>query len=132
MVYDQLSKDYRPHWAGNILDLCRRRFPRVREVDDVYFISCDHTHWPRARKAVDAVLALSLSETAPFPGAHLLFRLAENTAKVIDSACGGSAPYDHNAGWQVVEDLHAICEFLGDAAFTAEASSVAFNEQDAD
>src|SRR5688572_28556920 len=88
MVYDQLSKDYRPHWAGNILDLCRRRFPRVREVDDVYFISCDHTHWPRARKAVDAVLALTLSETAPFPGAHLLFRLAENTAKVIDSACG--------------------------------------------
>jgi hypothetical protein len=130
MVYEQLPKDVRPGWAGSILDLCRRRFPHVREVDDVYFISCDCTHWARARHAFDAVRCLTLAETAPFPGAPLLFRLAENTAKVIYNASGASAPYDHNAGWKVVEDLQALCEFIDDPKFTAEAARAALNESD--
>ena len=130
MVYERLPKDFRPHWAGNILDLCRRRFPHLREVDEVYFVSCDATHWERARQSFDAVRTLTLSDTVPFSGAALLFRLAENTAKVIYNASGGSAPYDHNAGWKVVVDLHVICEFLGDPEFTAEAAKAALNEYD--
>lgn len=130
MVYERLPRDYRPHWAGNILDLCRSRFPHLREVDEVYFVSCDATHWERAQQSFDAVRALTLSNTAPFSGAALLFRLAENTAKVIYNASGGSVPYDHNAGWRLVEDLHAICEFLDDPEFTAEAARAALNEYD--
>ena len=132
MVYEQLPKDFRPHWAGSILDLCRGRFPHVREVDEVYFISCAAPHWERARQSVVAIRNLTCSDTAPFAGAPLLFRLAEHTAQVIYNASGGAAPYDHNVGWKLVEDLHVICEFLGDAEFTVEAAKIALNEHDED
>jgi hypothetical protein len=129
MIYENLPKEFRPHWAGNVLDVGRRRFPQVREVDEVYFISCAAPHWERARQAFEAVRALTLANPAAFPGAALLFRLAENTAKVIYNASGGPASYDHNAGWKLVEDLHAMCEFLNDPEFTVEAAKAVLNEQ---
>jgi len=130
MVYERLPRDARPRWAGTILDLCRRRFPRVREVDELYFVTCDPTHWDRARQSLDAIRALSLSGTASFSGASLLFRLAEDTAKVTYNASAGSAPQDHNAGWRVAKDLHAICQLLGDPKFSDEAARAALNEYD--
>ena len=128
MIYEQLSKEDRPVWAGNSLDLCRHRFPRVGEVDQVYFVACDPTHWLRAQQSFEAVRALAVGGDSPFSGANLLFRLAEDTAKVIYNASGGPAPYDHNAGWRLVEDLHAICEFLDDPEFTKEAAEAALRE----
>jgi hypothetical protein len=125
LIFEDLPKNVRPLWATSMLDHCRKRFPQVREVDEVYLLAHDPAHWEQARSAFDAVRALALAPDKPFPGADLLYRVAENTAKVIYNCSGGGAPYDHNAGWKLVAALHAVCEFIGDSRFTKEASEIA-------
>jgi len=128
LIFEDLPKDVRPFWAATILDLCRKKFPHVREVDEVYWVANDQSYWERARSAFDAVRALSLAKEKPFPGADLLLKVAEDTAKVIYNCSGSSAPYDHNAGWKLVPALHAVSDFLKDNAFTEEAARTALAE----
>lgn len=132
LIFEALPKDVRPFWAAGILDLCRKRFPHVREVEEVYLLAHDQPHWERARGAFDAVRALSLATEKPFAGADLLFKVAEDTAKVTYNCSGSSAPYDHNAGWKLVAALHAVSDFLKDNAFTEEAARTALAKDSED
>ena len=132
LVFENLPKDVRPFWAASILDLCRKRFPNVREVDEVYLLAHDQPHWERARSAFDTVRVLTLATNKPFTGADLLFKVAEDTAKVIYNCSGGSAPYDHNAGWKLVASLQAVSDFLDDKTFAEEAIHTALAEDSED
>ena len=78
--------------------------------------------WPQSRTAFDALRELTLTD-AGVSGTPNLYKsvlvLAENVAKVTYNATGGSAPYDHHAGWRVAANVWRIVELHPNQAFEA-------------
>jgi hypothetical protein len=92
-------------------------------VETVVEVALTPSLWSNAREAFDAVRALaSKDERKQTPSALYaqVLLLAENTAKVTYNATGLSAPYDHNAGWKVVQVVRQIVDQVAKPEFETE------------
>jgi|ERR1017187_7658949 hypothetical protein len=123
IVYEQLPVQERPLWAARLLGRCAKLIPSVAAVEKTVEVALTPNLWPNAREAFDAVRALSSKdERKQTPSALYaqVLLLAENTAKVSYNATGLSAPYDHNAGWKVVQVVRQIVDRVAKPEFETE------------
>jgi len=127
LIYDQIPNDERPSWAAEILDLCRGLIPRVPEIDAIYEIASDRSRWPEAYESFRSVRQLTLdaerSSSTDSVYAGILF-VTENVAKVAYNASRGPAPFDHDAGWWLVSNLHHIADLVGTPEFESKAWTI--------
>ena len=59
----------------------------------------------------------------------MIFTLASNVGKVVYNAQGYPAPFDYDAGWEIVATLMQIVQGVNDAEFEAKAWSVLCTEK---
>jgi hypothetical protein len=124
IVYEQLPIQERPLWAARLLSRCAKVIPSVAAVEKVIEVALTPSLWPGAREAFDAVRALTLKNERGQASSVLyapVLSLAENTAKVTYNATGLPAPYDHNAGWKVVQAVRQIVDRVAKPEFETEA-----------
>lgn len=107
-VYEALAVDDRPRWAGRLLRLCLRQLPNApAEVVHVADLADDQWRWREGHEAFRSVRELTLrvgKRSRSEPSALVLY-VAENVAKITYNASGGSAPFDHDAGWWLLMNV---------------------------
>jgi len=121
LIYERIPPRQRPGWAARALEAVRGLIPKTPEIDSVLEIARDPARWRAAHAAFTAVRALTLEAKDPLVEAVL--HLAENVAKVTYNASGGPAPFDHDAGWWVAQNLHGIISRGGEKASTLRAEA---------
>ena len=124
VLYERIAQRQRPGWAARILELAKDLVPTTPEIEHVLEITRDPAKWPEARTAFQAIRQMNRETKDPL--VESVLRLAENVAKVTYNASGGSAPFDHDAGWRVASDLRLVISRAGDKAskLKAEAWSI--------
>jgi hypothetical protein len=122
LLYEALELSRRPGWAVAVLDECCNRLdPIPAEVEAVRALARDPARWREAHNAFDRVRLLVLEAERTHPGVYryresVLF-LAENVAKVTYNASGGSAPFDHDAGWWIASCARTCVDRIGSSEF---------------
>jgi len=122
ILYEMLPVQERPGWAVGVFDVCCSALETVPpELDTVRALARTPSRWHEAHDAFQAVRRIVLAaeiaqpEAAPLPVRVLL--LAENVAKVTYNASGGSAPFDHNAGWRIASCARSVTDAVNDGGF---------------
>ena len=112
LLYERVPKQQRPGWAARVLELVRDLAPKTPEVERILEIARDPVRWPEAHPAFHAVRRLTLDTKDPL--VESVLSLAEKVAKVTYNASGGSAPFEHDAGWRVASDLRVVITRAGE------------------
>ena len=112
LLYERVPKQQRPGWAARVLDLVRDLAPKTPEVEQILEIARDPARWPEAHPAFQTVRRLTLETKDPL--VESVLSLAEKVAKVTYNASGGSAPFEHDAGWRVASDLRVVITRAGE------------------
>jgi hypothetical protein len=103
--------------AACVLDVCRRFWRPVRQIDAVAALANHRTRWNEGHSAFDAVRDLTLrEEAAPTSEVYcaLLF-VAENTAKTIYNASGPPDPFDEDSPWWLASNVLHFAKATRDA-----------------
>jgi hypothetical protein len=128
LLYSQIPIADRPHWAAQILDLCRSVVRSPPEVSAVYDMAVKPSEWGRGHDAFGAVRKLTLQyekaegKDGIYGG---LLHLAENVAKVTYNATSPQDPFDCDAGAWVVSCLRNLVDKIGSRDFESRAWSLA-------
>lgn len=128
ILYEHIPSELRPGWAANILHLCRSLRNPIAELDAVFEIAQDSSRWLEAYDAFRRLrkLVLQVEKMRVNDRIYLsILSLGENTAKVTYNSSGGPAPFDHDAGWWIVQNLKTICDEVQDQDFALHAWAAA-------
>jgi hypothetical protein len=105
-LYEPMQPQERVNWAANLLMFCMQYSPSLPAIDRVVELAKAPSDWRLAHAAFNEVRRMTLvaeaRDSAIDPGLKSLLFVAETTAKVIYNASGEPAPFDANAGWQLV------------------------------
>jgi hypothetical protein len=117
IIFEHLPLKNRPSWAADLLGIAYYHFPDVPEVDAVVEFARYPGDWyplryREAHMIFDRVRQLSLQVNNFDSDEKDLLRLAEYTAKITYTSRQYPAPFDHNAGWYIVQELHSIVKRL--------------------
>ncbi len=112
LLYERVPKQQRPGWAARILELVKDLAPKTPEVEQILEIARDPARWPEAHTALHPVRRLTLETKDPL--VESVLSLAEKVAKVTYNASGGSASFEHDAGWRVASDLRVVITRAGE------------------
>jgi hypothetical protein len=132
ILYEHISNKHRPLWASGILDLSRKLINPVPEVDTVCEIAKTPLRWKEAYAAFTAVRMLTLrveQDRVAEPLYKSILVVAENAAKVVYNASGGPAPFDNNAGWRLVRDVHHVVSLVNNSDFASKAWKIVSSEE---
>ena len=130
LIFEHIPTDHLAQWSANILEIALDHFltsPDIQAVlefakhPDVFGNGIDDK-WREAHAIIDEVNRFPYLLPEPFP--QLVFRLATNVGKVVYNAQGYPAPFDYDAGWEVVAILIQIVQGVRDPKFEAKAWSV--------
>ena len=126
-IFESIPVAYRHRWAAEILQVASQRFPKLAEVDAVLEFATTPDKYGRGRES-------NYSEAHRIVDAvnwrdSLILKLATQVGKVVYTAQQYPAPYDHNAGWRIVEVLKQIVQQVNDADFAKTAWATLCNEK---
>ena len=113
---EPLSPTNRVWRTAAVLEVCRREWPRIPEVDHVVDIAKDMTRWGEAHQAFDAVRRLTLLEQEARTNetyCALLF-VAEIAAETAYNAAGPADPFDADSAWWIVPNARAFALCIED------------------
>lgn len=135
LLFERIPRKLRPVWSTNLLEMVYEYGSPSEEIEDVIelgrkpdgWINLKSDQYLEAHSIVKAVNVLHSVTEKPLPKA--IFTLARNVGKVIYNAYGYSAPFDHSAGWQIVEDLKQVVDLVDNPDFTAKGRSLICNEE---
>jgi len=128
IIFESIPVNRRHQWAYEILKFAYSRFPKDPSLDAVLEFAGhpekwgegNHSHSSEAHRIVDEV---NRRHEDP-----IIFRLAAQVGKIVYTAQRYPAPFDHSAGWKIVEILKQIAQELNDREFEAKAWSTVANE----
>lgn len=129
LIYESLPEIKRPLWASNILSFCLKLTRSKPEFLTVINTANDPKQWKNAHEVFQLVRKLTLideqdrNQDEIFSG---ILNLAENTAKVTYNAGNFSAPFDHDSGWWIIQNLKYIVEKVNDKEFEKKVLKIAF------
>jgi hypothetical protein len=119
VLYEHIRLEHRPHWALEVLELCKPLISDIAEVEEVCMIAKDPKRWSEAHDAFSAIRKLTLNaENSENNAIYIgILDLAENVSKVTYNASGESAPFDHNSGYRIVSNLRYIVDLINDTNY---------------
>ena len=131
-IYEHIPRQNRATWAGNILKLAYPHFSPAADIEAVIQFAENANLWSQDRQKeacsiIDTVNRFPKKLPTPFP--QLIYLLATNVGKVAYNAKHFPAPYDHDAGWQIGENLKQIAQAIASQEFEENAWVQLCNEQ---
>jgi hypothetical protein len=136
VIFEHIPRKDRFIWAASILELaCNRLSTIPSEIEAILDLAKNHNRWGEGEEGTwkDAhaivVAAIGLALTHEDSLNTSISTLAMNVGKVVYNARWYPAPFDHNAGWEIAENLREIVAHANDPEFTAEAWSALSNEK---
>ena len=135
LVFESIPIEHLAEWSANILEIALDHFPASPDIQAVLEFAKHPDDFGKgiegkAREAhaiVDEVNRFPYLLPQPFP--QMIFTLATNVGKVIYNVQRYPAPFDYNAGWEIVATLLQIVQGVNDAEFEAQAWSVLCSEK---
>jgi len=132
ILYERVPRELRPVWAASVLAAACRHIPMVPEIEAVLTFARNPNEWgdgaegkcAEAHGFFDAVRARTLQCENRNRLYKSILVLAENVAKVTYNVYGYPAPFDHDAGWRIAQNLSCVVAAVNDAEFAAEAWSI--------
>ena len=130
LIFERIPIEYLAEWSANILEIALDHFPTSPDIQAVLefakhpdaFGKGVDGKWREAHAIIDEVNRLPYLLPEPFP--QVIFTLATNVGKVVYNAQGYPAPFDYDAGWEIVATLMQIIQGVHDPEFEAKAWSV--------
>ena len=135
LLFERIPRNLRPVWSTNLLEIVYKYGSPSEEVEAVIDLGRKPTEWINlntdqyleTHNIVKAVNVLHSVAEEPLPKA--IFTLARNVGKVIYNVYGYSAPFDHSAGWQIVENLKQVVDLVDNPDFTTKVWSFLCDEE---
>jgi deoxyribonuclease V len=101
-------------WAGRVLEAAVAEGDRVPELQAVVAMAADRGEWSRGRALFGRVRGAGTGAED-----QLVFRLAEQVARVAHNAAGQPPYFDHHAGWDIGPLARRIAAASPDPALRA-------------
>lgn len=122
LIFERIPLHLRPQWSAAILELAYPYIEPLPEIDLVFNFVREPQLWPldKSREAhgvFDAVREFSIARGFPSDLIQSVCTLAENVAGITYTSRQFNAPFDHNRGWRIAEDIRAINTHLSNSKF---------------
>lgn len=118
IIFETISVADRHRWASRILELVLPYFAHSPNVLNVQDFAREPDKWGRGRDS-QWQEALQMVRTVGQDIVSPVQQLAYLVGKVVYTAQGYPAPFDHAAGWEIAAALKKVIEDVGDESFAA-------------
>jgi hypothetical protein len=134
LIFERISLDMRPQWAAAILELAYPYIDPLSEIDQVFNFVREPESWSleenhKAHGVFDAVRRFCNARGFPSDLIESVCRLAENVAGITYTSRQFNAPFDHNRGWLIAQNITTINVHLPNLKFLDAAWQVHCAEQ---
>lgn len=120
IIFETIPVADRHRWASQILELALPYFTHSPNVLDVRAFAREPDRWGHGRDS-QWQEALQIVRTVGQDIVSPIQRLVCLIGKVVYTAQGYPAPFDHVAGWEIAAALKKVIEIVGDESFAAAA-----------
>ena len=120
IIFETIPVADRHRWASQILELVLPYFAHSQMVLDVRAFAREPDKWGRGRDS-QWQEALQMVRTVGQDTLSAVQQLAYLVGKVVYTAQGYPAPFDHAAGWEIAAALKKVIEMVGEESFAAAA-----------
>ena len=135
LLFERVPIEHQAEWSANILEIACDHFLASPEIEAVLkfarnpdiFGRGTEGEWREAHKIVTKVMMFPYLLPEPF--SQTIFTLAINVGKVAYNAQGFPAPFDYDAGWEIVATLLQIVQGWNDAEFEEKVWSLLCDEK---
>jgi len=126
ILYERIDRKNRPLWVADILCATHGYITPISQVEDIIAFATNPILWgdgsitkrPEAHDFFNvARTAMNQSTNEDILRKPTLL-LAENAAKITYNAYGYEAPFDHDAGWCIVENVLDLKKAVNNPEFT--------------
>jgi hypothetical protein len=130
LIFERIPIENLAEWSANILEIALEYFPPSPDIEAVLEFAKHPDGFGKgidgksreAHAIVDKVNRFPYLRPEPFP--QVIFTLATNVGKVVYNVQGYHAPFDYDAGWEIVATFLQIAQGVNDPEFEAKAWSV--------
>jgi hypothetical protein len=134
LIFERIPLDLRPKWAATILELAYVYIEPLPQIDQVFNFVREPQSWPldkgrEAHGVFDAVRIFCQARGFPSDLIESVCGLAENVAGITYTSRQFNAPFDHNRGWRLAQDIKAINAYLSTPTFLDAAWQAHCDEQ---
>jgi hypothetical protein len=119
LIFERIPLELRPEWCTNIFELAYQHISPLPEIETLLDFVKHPEHWPleesrRAHGVFDAIPQCSSPTTSDERIYQTVLYMAENVAGITYTSRQFTAPFDHNRGWRIAENISEISQFLDD------------------
>lgn len=130
LIFEYIPVEFTSEWSANILEIALDYFSPSSDVQAILefakhpdtFGKGVNGKWREAHEIVDEVNRFPYLLPESFP--KLIYTLATNVGKVVYNAQEYPAPFDYDAGWEVVATMIQIVQGVSNPEFETKAWSV--------
>jgi len=122
LIFERIPLHLRPKWATTILELAYTYIESVPAIDKVFNFVREPEAWSlengrQAHQVFDDVRLFSIARNFPSDLVESVCVLAENVAGITYTSRQFSAPFDHDRGWRIAQNIKTINEYLPNTPF---------------
>jgi len=122
LIFERIPLDLRPQWAAAILEMAYLYIEPLPEIDRVFNFVRQPEAWPlekgrEAHGVFDAVRHFCKARGFPSDLLESVCGLAENVAGITFTSRQFAAPFDHNRGWWIAQNIKTINSHLPPTKF---------------